>query len=148
MRNSNDGFTLAELVVSISIMGIVMSFAIPTFGNVTMDTQRQINRANMSIIKDTFLRFYQETHMKGNPQLPTEPDNNLLDVEYLTSILSDGRTPNHLFSGDLPFNTNRQPFMYEIKSDTSEFGYITKLFIISDVDLDSPSYEEFIIGEI
>ena len=86
--------------------------------------------------------------MKGNPQLPTEPDNNLLDVEYLTSILSDGRTPNHLFSGDLPFNTNRQPFMYEIKSDTSEFGYITKLFIISDVDLDSPSYEEFIIGEI
>ena len=102
MRNSNDGFTLAELVVSISIMGIVMSFAIPTFGNVTMDTQRQINRANMSIIKDTFLRFYQETHMKGNPQLPTEPDNNLLDVEYLTSILSDGRTPNHLFSGDLP----------------------------------------------
>lgn len=148
MRNSNDGFTLAELVVSISIMGIVMSFAIPTFGNVTMDTQRQINRANMSIIKDTFLRFYQETHMKGNPQLPTEPDNNLLDVEYLTSILSDGRTPNHLFSGNLPFNTNRQPFMYEIKSDTSEFGYITKLFIISDVDEDSPSYEEFIIGEI
>lgn len=148
MRNSNDGFTLAELVVSISIMGIVMSFAIPTFDNVTMDTQRQINRANMSIIKDTFLRFYQETHMKGNPQLPTEPDNNLLDVEYLTSILSDGRTPNHLFSGNLPFNTNRQPFMYEIKSDTSEFGYITKLFIISDVDEDSPSYEEFIIGEI
>ena len=148
MRNSNDGFTLAELVVSISIMGIVMSFAIPTFGNVTMDTQRQINRANMSIIKDTFLRFYQETHMKGNPQLPTEPDNNLLDVEYLTSILSDGRTPNHLFSGNLPFNTNRQPFMYEIKSDTSEFGYVTKLFIITDVDEDSPSYEEFIIGEI
>ena len=34
------------------------------------------------------------------------------------------------------------------QSDTSEFGYITKLFIISDVDLDSPSYEEFIIGEI
>lgn len=148
MRNSNDGFTLAELVVSISIMGIVMSFAIPTFGNVTMDTQRQINRANMSIIKDTFLRFYQETHMKGNPQLPTEPDNNLLDVEYLTSILSDGRTPNHLFSGNLPFNTNRQPFMYEIKSDTSEYGYVTKLFIITDVDEDSPSYEEFIIGEI
>mgnify|MGYP000135465790 CR=1 FL=1 len=148
MRNSNDGFTLAELVVSISIMGIVMSFAIPTFDNVTMDTQRQINRANMSIIKDTFLRFYQETHMKGNPQLPTEPDNNLLDIEYLTSILSDGRTPNYLFSGDLPFNTNRQPFMYEIKSDTSEYGYVTKLFIITDVDEDSPSYEEFIIGEI
>ena len=38
----------------------------------------------MSIIKDT-LRYYQETHMKGNPQLPTEPENNLLDEEYFDS---------------------------------------------------------------
>ena len=148
MRNSNDGFTLAELVVSIALVGIVMSFAIPTFSNVTMDTQRQINLANMSIIKDTFLRYYQETHMKGNPQLPTEPENNLLDEEYFELILSDGRTPNHLFSGDLPLNSNRNPFRYEIESDTSSQGYITKLFIISDVDEDSPSYEEYVIGEI
>ena len=148
MRNSNDGFTLAELVVSIALMGIVMSFAIPTFSNVTMDTQRQINLANMSIIRDTFLRYYQETHIKGNPQLPTEPENNLLDEDYRIIILSDGRTPNHLFSGDLPVNSNNNPFKYEIDSDTSSQGYITKLFIISDVDEDSPSYEEYIIGEI
>ena len=148
MRNSNDGFTLAELVVSIALVGIVMSFAIPTFSNVTMDTQRQINLANMSIIRDTFLRYYQETHMKGNPQLPTEPENNLLDEDYRDIILSDGRTPNHLFSGNLPVNSNYNPFKYEIDSDTSSQGYITKLFIISDVDEDSPSYEEYIIGEI
>lgn len=148
MRNSNAGFTLAEMVVSIALVGIVMSFAIPTFGNVTLDTQRQINLANMSIIKDTFLRYYQETHMKGNPQLPTEPDNNLLDEEYRQIVLSDGRTPNHLFSGDLPLNTNQNPFEYEIESDTSEQGYITKLFIISDMDEDSPSFEEYVIGEI
>ena len=79
MRNSNAGFTLAEMVVSIALVGVVMSFAIPTFSNVTMDTQRQINLANMSIIKDTFLRYHQETHIKGNPQLPTVPENNLLD---------------------------------------------------------------------
>ena len=148
MRNSNAGFTLAEMVVSIALVGIVMSFAIPTFGNVTLDTQRQINLANMSIIKDTFLRYYQETHMKGNPQLPTEPDNNLLDEEYRQIVLSDGRTPNYLFSGDLPLNTNNNAFHYEILSDTSEQGYITKLFIISDVDEDSPSYEEYRLGEI
>ena len=148
MRNSTDGFTLAELVVSIALVGIVMSFAIPTFSNLTMDTQRQINLANMSIIRDTFLRYYQETHLKGNPQLPTEPENNLLDEDYRDIILSDGRTPNHLFSGDLPFNSNNNPFEYEITSDTSSQGYITKLFIISDVDEGSPSYEEYIIGEI
>ena len=52
MRNSNAGFTLAELVVSIALVGVVMSFAIPTFSNLTMDTQKQINLANMSIIKE------------------------------------------------------------------------------------------------
>ena len=86
--------------------------------------------------------------MKGNPQLPTEPENNLLDEEYRQIVLSDGRTPNYLFSGDLPLNTNNNAFHYEILSDTSEQGYITKLFIISDVDEDSPSYEEYRLGEI
>ena len=148
MRNSNAGFTLAELVISIVIVGIVMSVAIPTYSNITNQAQREINLANMSIIKDTFLRYYQETHMKGNPQLPTEPENNLLDEEYRQIVLSDGRTPNYLFSGDLPLNTNNNAFHYEILSDTSEQGYITKLFIISDVDEDSPSYEEYRLGEI
>tara|TARA_B100000073_G_scaffold310489_1_gene282925 strand:+ start:67 stop:513 length:447 start_codon:yes stop_codon:yes gene_type:complete len=148
MRNSNAGFTLAELVVSIVLVGIVMSVAIPTYSNLTNQAQREINLANMSIIKDTFLRYYQETHMKGNPQLPTEPENNLLDEEYRQIVLSDGRTPNYLFSGDLPLNTNNNAFHYEILSDTSEQGYITKLFIISDVDEDSPSYEEYRLGEI
>ena len=148
MRNSNAGFTLAELVVSIVMVGIVMSVAIPTYSNLTNQAQREINLANMSIIKDTFLRYYQETHMKGNPQFPTEPENNLLDEEYRQIVLSDGRTPNYLFSGDLPLNTNNNAFHYEILSDTSEQGYITKLFIISDVDEDSPSYEEYRLGEI
>ena len=148
MRNSNAGFTLAELVVSIAVVGIVMSVAIPTYSNLTNQAQREINLANMSIIKDTFLRYYQETHIKGNPQLPTEPENNLLDEEYRQIVLSDGRTPNYLFSGDLPLNTNNNAFHYEILSDTSEEGYITKLFIISDVDEDSPSYEEYRLGEI
>ena len=148
MRNSNAGFTLAELVVSIVLVGIVMSVAIPTYSNLTNQAQREINLANMSIIKDTFLRYYQEMHMSGNPHLPTEPENNLLDDEYRQLVLTDGRNVNHLFSGDLPKNTNNNAFHYEIVSDTSEQGYITKLFIISDVDEDSPSYEEYRLGEI
>ena len=71
MRNSNAGFTLAEMVVSIALVGVVMSFAIPTFSNVTMDTQRQINLANMSIIRDTFLRYYQEVVQQRS--FPNQP---------------------------------------------------------------------------
>ena len=68
--------------------------------------------------------------------------------EYRQFVLADGRNVNHLFSGDLPKNTNNNAFHYEILSDTSEQGYITKLFIMSDVDESSPSYEEYRLGEI
>jgi len=47
MRNSNDGFTLAELVVSISLVGVLMSFAIPSYQSNVHATQRQTNVSNM-----------------------------------------------------------------------------------------------------
>ncbi len=58
MRNSNAGFTLAELVVSIALVGVVMSFAIPTFSNLTMDTQKQINLAKEAGKRHIFQKEY------------------------------------------------------------------------------------------
>ena len=148
MRNSNAGFTLAELVVSISLVGILMSFAIPAYHSSVTGTQRQTNLTNMHTVKDTFLMFWQEGHMTGNPQLPPQPENNQMDLEFKAEVLSDGRTINDLFSGDLPANTNFNPFYYYTYSDTSETGFVTIKIIISDEDEDSPSYNEFVLGEI
>jgi hypothetical protein len=53
-----------------------------------------------------------------------------------------------LFSGDLPYNTNNNPYTYYIENDTSEHGWVTNRMIVTDLDPDSPSYEEYVIGEL
>lgn len=148
MRNSNDGFTLAELVVSISLVGILMSFAIPSYQSNVHATQRQTNVSNMEIVRTTFMMYWQEGHMIGNPNFPPQPENNQMDLEFKAHVLPDGRMVNDLFSGELPFNSNNIPFHYYVQSDTSETGFITQTIIIVDEDEDSPSYEEEVIGEV
>jgi prepilin-type N-terminal cleavage/methylation domain-containing protein len=148
MRNSNDGFTLAELVVSISLVGILMSFAIPSYQSNVLATQRQSNMTNMQIVVTTFMMYWQEGHMIGNPNFPPQPENNQMDLEFKAHLLPDGRMVNDLFSGELPMNSNNNPFYYYVQSDTSETGFVTQMIIIVDEDEDSPSYEEEVIGEI
>ena len=70
MKNSA-GFTLAELVVTITLVGILVMTAIPTFSKLIERTQFQINLSNMQIIKDSFLQYYYENHMIGNPIFQT-----------------------------------------------------------------------------
>ena len=144
--NNSAGFTLAELVVTIVLVGIIAATAIPTFNNVVVSTQLQINLSNMEIIKNAFVRYYYTTQMN----FPTVPENNQLDSEYKDLVLPDGRTPDNLFSGKdgLPYNSNGNPYSYYYESDTSETQFITQRITIKDMDLDSPSYEEFVIGEI
>ena len=99
----------------------------------------------MHIIRDTFIQYHYDSELDG---FPTEPENNLLDSTYREIILSDGRTPDMLFSGDLPYNTNNNPYTYYIESDTNEAGWITNRMVVTDLDPDSPSYEEYVVGEL
>ena len=142
MKNSN-GFTLIELVVTIMLVGILLGTAIPTFYRTVNETQAQVNISNMGIIKDTFMQYYYDNHMSGNPHFPQTPIDSLMGSTYRQTQLEDGRTPDMLFSGDLPYNTNNKPYIYYWDNDST-----TKRIIIKDNDLDSPSYEEYVIGEI
>ena len=144
MKNSA-GFTLVELVITIVLVGILAVTTIPTYNLLINNSQSQINLSNMHIIRDTFIQYHYDSELDG---FPTEPENNLLDSTYREIILSDGRTPDMLFSGDLPYNTNNNPYTYYIESDTNEAGWITKRMVITDLDPDSPSYEEYVVGEL
>ena len=97
----------------------------------------------MVIIKDTFMQYYYDNHMSGTPHFPQTPQDSLMGNTYRQTILGDGRTPDMLFSGDLPYNTNNKPYIYYWDDDST-----TKRIIIKDNDFDSPSYEEYVIGEI
>ena len=147
MKNSA-GFTLAELVITIVLVGILVGTMIPTFNSLTNRTQRQVNLSNMETIKNTFMQYYYENHMTGNPHFPPEPENGMMDSTYREIMLEDGRTPNNLFSGKLPYNQNDKPYNYYWDNDTSEYGFITKRIIIKDTDSDSPSLDEYVVGEI
>jgi prepilin-type N-terminal cleavage/methylation domain-containing protein len=144
--NNSAGFTLAELVVTIVLVGIFAATAIPTFNNVMVSAQLQINKSNMETIKNAFVRYYYTTQMN----FPTVPENNLLDSEYKDLVLPDGRTPDNLFNGKagLPYNSNGNPYSYYQDNDTSSTGFVTQRITIKDMDTDSPSYEEYVIGEI
>ncbi len=93
------------------------------------------------------MQYYYDNHMSGNPHFPHLPVNGLMDSTYRQITLEDGRTPNMLFSGNLPFNTNQKPYTYYWDDDTTN-GFITKRIVIKDGDADSPSYNEEVIGEI
>ena len=142
MKNSN-GFTLIELVVTIALVGILLGTAIPTFHRVVAETQSQVNISNMEIIKDTFLQYYYDNHMSGNPHFPQTPADSLMNGVYRQTILEDGRTPDMLFSGDLPYNTNNKPYIYYWDNDLH-----TKRIVIKDIEADSPSYNQKVVGEI
>ncbi len=147
MKNSA-GFTLAELVISIVLVGILVGSMIPTFNSLTNRTQRQVNISNMETIKNTFMTYFYETHMIGNPHFPPEPENGLMDSTYREILLEGGRIVDNLFSGQLPYNQNDNPYNYYWDDDTSEYGFITKRIIIKDIDPDSPSLNEYVVGEI
>ena len=145
--NDSKGFTLIELVVTIALVGILVGSVIPTFHRAVNETQISVNISNMTIIKQSFMQYYYDNHMAGNPHFPELPENGLMDSTYRHIQLEDGRTPNMLFSGDLPLNSNDNPYIYKWENDTIN-GFITKKIIIRDEDLDSPSYDKEVIGEI
>ena len=143
--NNSAGFTLVELVITIVLVGILAITTIPTSNLLLNNSQSQINISNMHIIRDTFIQYHYDSELDG---FPTEPEHSLLDSTYRETILSDGRTPDMLFSGDLPYNTNNNPYTYYIENDTSEHVWVTNRMIVTDLDPDSPSYEEYVIGEL
>ncbi len=139
---------MSELVVTLAVMGIIASTAIPRFSRVQDQTQLDTNITNMNVIRETFFHYYYREHMAGNPHFPPSPtdEDHLMDEAWATapidSTVSD-LTPNDLFStGKVPLNANNNSFYYETMYELRADGTMKHTIILKDTDPDSPSYNQ------
>jgi len=143
------GFTMMELVVTLALMGILFSFAIPAYNGVSEEMQGKRNVANMQTIRETFFHYFYRMHQQRGrvAHFPPSPDNEkkVMDDQWsstpMDSTLSD-QAPQNLFStGELPKNANNSPFMYVTWNDTNQVtGEVMFYIKIEDIDEDSPSF--------
>jgi len=150
-KSAVEGFTLMELVVTVVLLGILVSASIPAYNGVTEKTQGKRNEANMQTIREVFFHYYYRMHQESgrSAHFPPAPTNEtrVMDDEWSETPMDSTRSPQapkNLFSrGEVPKNSNNNPFRYETWKDTvAVTGEIRYYIKIEDIDQDSPSYEK------
>ena len=146
-----DGFTLMELVVTVVLLGILVSVSIPAYNGVAEETQGKRNEANMQTTREVFFHYFYRMHQESGrtAHFPPAPTNQtqVMDDEWantpMDSTLSP-QAPKHLFSqNEVPKNANNKSFKYETWLDTvAATGEVRYYIKIEDIDQDSPSYEK------
>ncbi len=146
-----DGFTLMELVVTVVLLGVLVSVSIPAYNGVAEETQGKRNEANMQTIREAFFHYFYRMHQTSgrSAHFPPMPANGtrIMDDEWSRTPMDSTRSPQapkHLFSrSEGPKNANSNPFKYETWQDTvAATGEIRYYIKIEDIDQDSPSYEK------
>ncbi|MBT5953242.1 prepilin-type N-terminal cleavage/methylation domain-containing protein [bacterium] len=106
------GFTLIELILCLSIIGLMMSFIAPNFGNVLSNSKEQGVKAALRTIQISLENYYlsNETYPLGT------------DV-HVSSIIEELKTAGAI-SKEI-----KNPFSGEAFSDTDTSGLITYSFV-------------------
>ena len=149
IKGNTSGFTMMELVVTLALLGVLVSFAIPAYNGVGEEMQGKRNEANMQTVREAFFHYFYRMHQqKGRiahfPPAPTNEES-VMDEEWastpIDSLLSPQAPKNLFASGELPVNSNGNPFMYKTWNDTIQAsGEVFYYIQIEDIDEDSPSF--------
>ena len=142
-----NGFTMMEFVVTVAILGTMLSVALPSYHSTTLMVQEKTSLSKMHMIRETFFQYFYLTHMDGDPHFPLTPTNTdtLMDDSWSTTPINPQvsmKTPADLFSdGQVPKNANNYPFKYTTWQDTiSATGEIRFFIRITDVDTESAAF--------
>ena len=143
----NNAFTMMEFVVTVAILGTLLSVALPSYHSTTLMVQEKTSLSKMHTIRETFFQYFYRTHMDGDPHFPLTPTNTdtLMDESWANTPIDPQvslKTPADLFSdGKVPKNANNQPFKYSTWKDTiSSTGEIRYFIRITDVDTESAAF--------
>ena len=133
--HASRGFTLLEMVITVSIMGILAAVVTPTYLNIQMEAKRVTSESNISQLKQGLINLYLEGLFADESDVwPSEPTDNQMTHSWANStVLYNGRTVNELYSGSqIIYNPDGNPFLYYLlpATETEEAG-----FLIEDPDL-------------
>ena len=99
-----NGFTMTELVVTVALIGTLLSFAVPRYTTVTEEMQAERNIANMQTIREVFFHYFYRMHQqKGRiSHFPPEPtnENKTMDDSWAETPMDSTLSPiapNNLF---------------------------------------------------
>ncbi len=111
----NEGFTLLEAVITVSIMGILAAVVTPTYLDTQTEAKLVMSKTNISQLKQGFINLYLQAMFEGPEDFwPDEPSDNKMTHAWANStILYDGRTIAQLYNGSkIIYNPYDHPYLY------------------------------------
>ena len=132
---NNDGFTFAELIVTVAILGTITSIAVPKFTELTFESKIRKSEINMINIQLAYFTHYYNSLILGRGEFPPSPQDSLMTIEWSRlPLLLNGRSVANLFrSGKIPLNPNKKPYIYYQLPAVTELG-LTLGFKLRDPD--------------
>jgi len=115
------GFTLLEMIITVSIMGILAAVVTPTYLETQSEAKLVMSMSNASQLKQGFVNLYLGAFMDGKYDVwPEEPSDHKMTHQWAEStILFDGRTVAQLYSGSkMVYNPYEKPFLYYLLPET------------------------------
>ena len=112
----NDGYTLMELVVSISILATLAAAALPSYLGNQNDAKATMAHSQIQIIKQAFMNhFFSSLMENGEAVFPPVPEDNIMTLEWAnTTILTTGLNVSSLFSeSEFPISPFGEFYRYE-----------------------------------
>lgn len=133
--NASGGFTFAEMIVTVAILGTIASIAVPKFTELTFESKIRKSETTIINIQQAFFNHYYNSTFAGIAEFPPSPVDSLMTLEWsLLPILFNGTTPANLFrNGFVPLNPNKKPYIYHQLPAVPELG-LTPGFKLRDPD--------------
>ncbi len=116
------GFTLLEVIVTISIVGILAAVVTPTYLETQNEAKLIMSETNISNIKQAFVNLYLQGFIERKGDVwPDEPTDNKMTYDWANSTtVYDGRTVSQLFNGSkIIYNPYDHPYLYTILPATA-----------------------------
>ena len=100
MKNRRNGYTMTELVVTVALIGTLLSFAVPRYASISEETQGDRNLANMHVIREAFFGYFFRMHIKDGriAHFPPQP----LNADTLMDETWSNTPIDPTISGDKP----------------------------------------------